>query len=200
MTHCTKVVCSGRSLRPAHGGALSGDFSAWGALDLRTEGGENLDEKHQKTILDIAKRAVENGHRDPEAILEAARRVGRRAHLVENLRAYATRAMFRVKNSVGFAQAKEHSLDDFEFAADLIDSSQVEQIENKILIRELLETLAPLDREIFVRRMRGETCPEIDTEMRLKPRTAEIRFLICKNALRKAFVAKVDRKNCARGC
>ena len=132
--------------------------------------------------------------------MQAAKRVGRRAHLVENLRAYATRAVFRVKDSVGLARAKEEPLDNFEFAAELIDGSQVERIENRILIRELLDTLAPLDREIFVRRMRGETCPDIDTEMRLKPRTAEIRFLICKNALRKAFMDKLDGKKCVRGC
>lgn len=35
-----------------------------------------------------------------------------------NLRAYATRAMFRIKDSVGLAQAKEEPLEDFEFAAD----------------------------------------------------------------------------------
>lgn len=81
-----------------------------------------------------------------------------------------------------------------------IDVSQVEQIENKILIRELLETLKPLDREIFTRHMRGDTCPEIDADLGLKPRTAEIRFAFCKNALRKAFMDKLDRKNCARGC
>ncbi len=154
----------------------------------------------QQAILEVANKALQNGERDPEKILEAAKRVGRRAHLVENVRAYATRAIFRVKNSVGIAQTKEESLTDFEFASELIDDSQVEQIENRILIRELLETLSPLDREIFRRRMDGETCPEIDVAMQLKPHTAEISFLFCKNALRKAFLKKLDRKTYARGC
>lgn len=179
---------------------LSRDVKTWNELLLRLGNGEVLDQEKHQTILDVANKALESGERDPDEVLQVARRVGRRAHLVENLRAYATRAIFRVKDSVGLIQSKEEPLENFECAAELIDTSQVEQIENKILIRELLDRLAPLDREIFLRRMRGETCPDIDAEMRLKPRTAEIRFLICKNALRKAFMDKLDRKNCARGC
>ena len=179
---------------------MSEDVRIWNELNFGAREEEALDAEQHQTIVDVASRALENGHRDPEQVLQVARSVSRRAHLVENLRAYATRAIFRVRDSVGLDQAKEEPLEDFEFAAELIDGSQVEQIENRILIRELLETLKPLDREIFTRRMRGETCPEIDSEMRLRPRTAEIRFLICKNALRKAFMDKLDRKNCARGC
>jgi hypothetical protein len=47
--------------------------------------------------------------------------------------------------------------------------------------------------------MAGETCPEIDSAMNLKPRTAEIRFRVCKNALRKVLQEKLERKTCARG-
>ena len=179
---------------------MSEDVKTWKELGFRVGNGDTLGQEHQQTILEIANKALEHGQRDPEQVFQAAKRVGRRAHLAENLRAYATRAIFRVKDSAGLVQSKEEPLDDFEFAAELIDGSQVEQIENRILIRELLDTLAPLGREIFMRRTRGETCPEIDTEMRLKSRTAEIRFLICKNALRKTFMDKLDRKKCARGC
>jgi hypothetical protein len=179
---------------------LSEDVRAWNELNLGVREAGALDAEQQQTILEVANRALESGECDPEHVLRAARRVSRRAHMVENLRAYATRAMFRIKDSVGLAQAKEEPLEYFEFAPELIDVSQVEQIENKILIRELLETVKPLDREIFTRHMRGDTCPEIDADLGLKPRTAEIRFAFCKNALRKAFMDKVDRKNCARGC
>ena len=41
---------------------------------------------------------------------KAARRVGHRAHLVDDLRAYATRAIFRVKKTVGRAPAEEEQL------------------------------------------------------------------------------------------
>lgn len=136
---------------------MSEDVGTWNELNLGVRGEEALDAEQQQTILEVASRALEKGQRDPEQVLQVARSVGRRAHLVENLRAYATRAIFRVKDSVGLAQPKEEPLEDFEFAAQLIDGSQVEQIENRILIRELLDALEPLDREIFTRRMRGET-------------------------------------------
>jgi DNA-directed RNA polymerase specialized sigma24 family protein len=179
---------------------LPSDFTTWKTLDLRDDSGCLIDEEHQKTILEVANKALETGQRDPRRILQAAKRIGRRAHLVENLRAYAVRAIFRVKNTVGSANVKEEQLTDVEYAPQLTDNSQVEQIENHILVRELLDTLSPLDREIFVRRMDGMTCVEIDLAMDLKPRTAEIRFDACKNALRKAFQEKANRRLGASGC
>jgi DNA-directed RNA polymerase specialized sigma24 family protein len=178
---------------------LSRDVTAWDALDLHTETGVAVPEKDRETILEVAKKALEDGYRDPKQVLQAAARVGRRAHVIENVRAYAVRAIFRVKSKMEPAQVKQEQLTDNEYGAELPDHSQVDQIENRILVRELLETLCAQDREIFLRRMAGETCPEIDSAMNLKPRTAEIRFRVCKNALRKVFQEKLDRKTCARG-
>ena len=113
---------------------------------------------------------------------------------MEDLRAYATSAIFRVKKSVGKAPAEEEQFPEGGPAVEPADYSQVEQIENRILSRELLETLAPLDREIFLRSMEGKTCPEIDSAMHLKPRTAEIRIAFCKSALRKALQEKLDTR------
>ena len=143
-------------------------------------------EDHKKTILDVANQALEVGYRDPTEVLKAAKRVGRRAHLVANLRAYAARAIFRVRDKAD-AQPAEDQLNEEQYAAELTDDSQVENIENRIFLHQLIERLSQLDREIFVRRMDGMTCEEIDEAMKLKPRTAEIRYAICKNALRKAF-------------
>jgi DNA-directed RNA polymerase specialized sigma24 family protein len=179
---------------------LSGDVTAWNELDLRTESGGPINESDRETILDDANKALQNGDHDPKRILQAARRVGRRAHLVENLRAYAMRAIFRAKRPVDPAQLKEEPLSQAEAAAELTDRSQVDQIENRILVRELLDTLSPHDQEIFLRRMAGDTFAEIDSGMNLRPRTAESRFCICKNALRKVLQEKLDRKTCARGC
>jgi hypothetical protein len=179
---------------------LSGDVTAWNALDLRTESGGPVSDRDRETILEVANKALQNGHRDPQQVLQAARRVGRRAHLVENLRAYAMRAIFRAKSELDPAQLKEEPLTEVGYAAELTDRSQVDQIEHRILVQELLATLCPDDREIFLRRMAGETGPEIDLAMNLKPRTAEIRFCVCKNALRKVLEEKLDRKTCARGC
>ncbi len=165
---------------------MAGDVTTWKTLDLRTEDGLVVAEDHQKTILDVASQALETGYRDPAEVLKAAKRVGRRAHLVANLRAYAIRAIFRVRDMAG-AQPEEEQLSEAQYAAELTDDSQADNIESRIFILQLIERLSQLDREIFLRRMDGMTCEEIDEAMKLKPRTAEIRYAICKNALRKAF-------------
>ena len=67
-----------------------------------------------------------------------------------------------------------------------------ERIENAILLKEILDDLSPLDREIFVLRFQGETFPEIDVLMGLRPRTAESRFRSCSAEIREAKSRKLD--------
>ena len=178
---------------------MSRDFMAWDALDLHLDSGISGSEEHRQTILDVTSKAIQDGNRDPKRVIQAAKRVGRRAHLVENLRAYAMRAIFRVKSSSSVTQIREEQLFEEGSIVELTDRVQVDQIENRILIRELLETLSPQDREIFIRSMEGETAPEVDIAMNLKPRTAEGRLRICKNALRKVLEEKSDRTTYTRG-
>jgi hypothetical protein len=51
-----------------------------------------------------------------------------------------------------------------------------DSIEKQILVRELLETLNGLDREIYLRRLNGFEFAEIDKALSLRPRTSEYRF------------------------
>ena len=167
---------------------LSEDISDRRTLRADGNNSKSHSQDQQKLILEIARRALESGNRDPEQVFQVAKKVSLKADLVDNLRAYATRALFRVR---GQSQVSEEQLTETEHAAALIDNSQVEQIEARILVRELLEGLSATDREIFLRMMNGQTCPEIDSAMNLKPRTAEIRSAVCKNALRRAVVKKL---------
>ena len=146
-------------------------------------------QEQQRLILEIASKALESGERDPDEVFQVATRIGQKADLVENLRAYASRALFRVKKR---PQIDAEQLSDIRHANALTDASQIEQIEAQILVRELLDRLQETDREIFIRRMNGETCPEIDEAMNLQPRTSEKRTFICKNALRRAVKKKLD--------
>jgi hypothetical protein len=154
----------------------------------RCENVRSHSQEQQKLILEIATRALENGNRDLEQVFAVAENVGTKAHLIENLRAYATRALFRVRPK---PHVQEEQLIETRHGPALSDSSYVERIEAQILVRELLDGLAATDREIFVRSMNGESCPEIDAHMNLKPRTAEIRLRVCKNALRRAVQNKL---------
>jgi DNA-directed RNA polymerase specialized sigma24 family protein len=148
---------------------------------------EHRSEDQHKVILEIAAKALRNGFGDPERVLKVAEKVSRRAHLIKNVRAYATRALLRATKE---SPCKEEQLIDDHSVA-LTDNSQVERIEARILVRELLDALTPADREIFLRLMHGQTCSEIDASMNLKPRTAEIRSAVCKNALRRAVQKKL---------
>ena len=173
---------------------------AWDAVDLRTQMGLPVCDADRETILDAAERAILQIDRDPEIALRAAARVARQTHVVKDIRAYAIRAIFRAMKKKGFEQAKNDSaVRSSTDVAVLPSPADVGQIEKKILVRELLDTLSLRDREIVMRRVSGDTFPEIDNEMKLKPRTAETRFRASKAVLRKLLDQDLDRRTLTRG-
>jgi DNA-directed RNA polymerase specialized sigma24 family protein len=125
--------------------------------------------------------------------------VSRKLDFIGNLRAYATRAVSRALNKAERGQKKKEALLSFGNMETAADFSQNDEIENEILVRELLDTFTPQDREIFLRRMDGDRFPEIDSEMNLKPRTAEQRFRVCRASLRQVLQDKLDRRASLRG-
>lgn len=154
----------------------------------------------QDTILDVAGKAIAESDRDPEVVIRAAKRIGRKIDVIENLQAYATRAVSRALKKAESAERKENSHVPSRDMETVADFSQNEKIENEILVRELLDKCDPQDREIVLRRISGDTFPEIDCEMNLKPRTAERCFRLCKAALRQILHGKLDRltSSCGR--
>jgi hypothetical protein len=135
---------------------------AWDAVDLRKQGGIPVSSAEREIIFDVAEKAILNSDRDPEVVLRAAARVSRKLDLIGNLRAYAARAISRALNKAEKAQQKKDALVSFGNMETAADFSQSDKIDNEILVRELLETFAPQDREIFRRRMDGDTFAEID--------------------------------------
>jgi DNA-directed RNA polymerase specialized sigma24 family protein len=173
---------------------------AWDTVDLRTQMGLPVCDADRETILDAVEKAILKSDRDPETALRAAARIARKIHALKNLEAYAIRAVFRAMKKEGFEQAKKDSvvLSSTDVAV-LPGPAGVGQIENRILVRELLDTLSSRDREIVMRRVSGDTFPEIDNEMKLKPRTAETRFRASKDILRKLLDQDLDRRTLTRG-
>ena len=159
---------------------------AWEPVQLRSENGEMICDADRETILASVERALLRTDRDPDVILKAASVVGRRVgHIKSNLQAYAARCIYRATRRSEIAELTHDELVGVGKSDELPDPYQnVEQIENRILVRELLETLSPQDRDIFIRHMSGHTFARIDNDMDLKPRTAEFRFRLCKDALR----------------
>jgi DNA-directed RNA polymerase specialized sigma24 family protein len=172
---------------------------AWDTVNLRTQGGMPVSPAERQIIFDVAEKAILNSDRDPDVILRAAARVSRKLDFIGNLRAYATRAVSRALNKAEKAQKKKDALLSFGNMETAADFSQNDKIENEILVRELLDTFTPQDREIFLRRMDGDRFPEIDSVMNLKPRTAEQRFRVCRASLRQVLQDKLDGRASLRG-
>jgi DNA-directed RNA polymerase specialized sigma24 family protein len=125
-----------------------------------------------------------NRDSDPDITIAAVHEAARQRQFVSNLRAYAARTIFRAMRKFEVSEAKRAARADSGYTHKLpaLDF-QPEQIENRILIRELMETLSPTDREIFSLRMYRCTFPEIDAQLKLRPRTAEQRYRACKDQL-----------------
>jgi hypothetical protein len=173
---------------------------AWDAIKLHTEDGLPVSKTDRETILDVAEQVILGSEHDPKYVFRAAQRVSRNLHLIESLRGYAKRAMI----AAGDRAARDQKLKDKPVRRremdQLPDLSHRDDIENRVLIRELLESLPALDREILLRKVSGETGPDIDREMNLKPRTSESRFRAAKTALQQIFfkTPDIDKRSRAR--
>lgn len=167
---------------------------AWEAINIRTHRGLPVCDADRETILDVAERAVLLRDQDPEVVMKAAAKVGRHVHVIDNLRAYVDRAIGRAIKKTVVAQTKRDRNFISADLCNLADATNVDHIQNKILVRELLDTLAPQDREIMLRRIEGYMFQEIDEELNLKPRTAESRYRTCKEALRQVLSDKLDSR------
>jgi hypothetical protein len=164
---------------------------AWDSTNLRTQDGIPVSPTDRDTILDVAGQAIIASDRDPDLVIRAAQRVSRKLHVIDNLRAYATRAVSRALDKAERAEWKRNSHVSSRDMETIADYSQTDKIENEILCRELLDKIEAQDREIFLRRIAGDTFPQIDCVLNLKPRTAERRFRLCKAVLRKVLEGKL---------
>lgn len=164
---------------------------AWDAIDLRTKNGLPLPDADREVILDVAGKAILESDQDPAVVLRAAQRVGRKSHVIQNVRAYTTRA---VNAALHYAKRKQELKErpvvhrNVEAIADL---KRRDEIEKRVLVREVLEHLSAQDREIFLRRLSGEPYSKIDEDMNLTPRTAETRCRAAKRQLRQLLDEKL---------
>jgi DNA-directed RNA polymerase specialized sigma24 family protein len=172
---------------------------AWDAIDLRTKNGLPLPDADREIILEVAEKAILDSDQDPAVVIRAAERVGRRHDIIQNVRAYATRT---INAALHYAQRKQELKErpvarrDMEGIADL---KRRDEIEKRVLVREVLEHLPAQDREIFLRRVAGEPYSKIDTDMNLTPRTAETRYRAAKRLIRQLLDEKLDPPTGSRG-
>ncbi len=157
---------------------------AWETVEFRTETGMPLPERERQILLEAASEAILNRDSDPGITIAAVHEAVRQRQFISNLRAYTARTIFRAIRKVEVSEAKRAARTESDYTHKLPGLDfQPEQIENRILIRELMETLTPTDREIFSLRMYRCSFPEIDAQLKLRPRTAEQRYRACKEQL-----------------
>ena len=167
---------------------------AWDAIDLRTKTGLPLSDDDRATILDVAGKAILGSEQDPAVVIQAAKRVGRRLHVIQNLRAYATRAINAALHSAQRKQLLKEQPVVQRNMEGIADLARREEIERRVLLREVLEHLPALDREIFLRRTAGEPFSHIDGELNLTPRTAETRYRAARRVMRRLLDQKLGQQ------
>ena len=172
---------------------------AWDAINLRTDRGLPVSEADREIILSAAEKALLRGDQDPSIVIRAAERVSRKLHVVENLRAYASRAMSAALHRAAREQGQREPSVCQRDPEGFPDLNQRDDIEKRVFVRELLESLPSQDREILLRKVWGDSGAEIERDLNLKPRTAETRFRAARTALRKLIADKLDNQTRTRG-
>jgi DNA-directed RNA polymerase specialized sigma24 family protein len=172
---------------------------AWDAIDLRTKTGLPLSDADRETILDVAGKAILDSDQDPAVVIQAAKRVGRRLHIIQNLRAYATRAINAALHTAERKQVLKEQPVVQRNMEGIADLTRRDEIERRVLVREVLEHLPAQDREIFLRRMAGEPFSKIDGDLNLTPRTAETRCRAARRVMRRLLDEKFGQQTRARG-
>jgi DNA-directed RNA polymerase specialized sigma24 family protein len=171
---------------------------AWEAIQLNGENNLPVSNEDRELILKSVDTALLHSDCDPDVILNAATMVARNIKRVRtNLQAYAGRTFFRAirraqaTDRTQTARLSNNALRQIPDPPSVYSSE--ERIGTSILVFELLGTLSVLDRDIVLRHMSGHKFQRIDQELNLKPRTAEFRFRICKDALRAQLTQKMRR-------
>ncbi len=172
---------------------------AWDAVNLRTDRGLPVSEADREIILSAAEKALLQSDQDPSIVIRAAERVSRKLHVIENLRAYASRAMSTALHRAAREQGQKEPSVCQRDPEGFPDLNQRDDIEKRVFVRELLESLPSQDREILLRKVWGDSGAEIERDLNLKPRTAETRFRAARTALRKLIADKLDNQTRPRG-
>jgi hypothetical protein len=168
---------------------------AWEAVEFRDRHGNLVGEKTRATLLRLIEKALGTPAADPSVLINAAANVCANIGEIRNFAAYANRSIFRAARRGYVEECKAQALME-PLPRELRhreDSTVTESVERQILIEELLSVLSPIDRDIYTRHLNGQTFPQIDKALSLKPRTSEYRFREAQSRIRKALAARPPR-------
>ncbi len=163
---------------------------AWDAVQFRDQNGNLVGEKTRDTLLRLIEKALGTPDADPDVLINVASGVCANLGSVRNFAAYANRSIFRAARKAYVVEKKlETRLEPLPEDSRSLEglTTSPEPVEDQILLQELLNHLNGLDREIYLRRLKGFSFVEIDTALNLKPRTSEYRFREAQLRLRKTL-------------
>jgi hypothetical protein len=166
---------------------------AWEGVEFRDRHGNPVGEKTRETLLRLIEKALGTSAADPSVLINAAANVCANIGTIRNFTAYANRSIFRAARQGYVAECKTQALME-PLSGRLRDvedrTASTEAVEQQILIEELLNALNSIDREIYVRHLKGQSFPCIDKALSLKPRTSEYRFREAQSRIRKSLSAR----------
>jgi hypothetical protein len=153
---------------------------AWEAVEFRDRHGNLVSKEIREMLLRLIEKALRTApDADPADLMNAASTVCANIDEVRNFSAYANRSIFRIAQRGNVAERKARArLQPLREKSRHLESPTVssDPVERQILLGELLDTLHPLDKEIYMRHINGQSFPQIDKALSLKPRTSEYRF------------------------
>lgn len=161
----------------------------WETLKLLNRSGHPLTSSQREIILKGVEKVLTSPYVKLETVLRTAVNVARNIDGARDPDAYTKRSFFRVDRSARIAARKEAALTEQLGPQHLSNQAAtlqaVEPVEQQVLIRELLEQLDGLEREIYLARLSGDSFKQIDKTLSLKPGTSEDRYRKAKYRLSK---------------
>jgi hypothetical protein len=149
----------------------------WEPFELSNRSGEPLSDDDRAIILRALERALQSSDIGIEKLLAVARKIGSNIGHIKDLGAYSTTAFSRTVKQQKIAFEKETELLE-PLQPYHVDErrSSASAIEQQTLLRQLLDRLGGLERDIYLARLKGHEFAKIDKAFDLKPGTSENRY------------------------
>ena len=164
---------------------------SWEPLKLLNRSGHPLTGFQREIILRGVEKALASPYVKLETVLRTAVNVARNIDDARDPKAYTNRSFFVAGRNARIAAEKEAALTGplgpQHFNGQVPGLQTVEPVEQQVLIRELLDQLNGLEKEIYLARLSGDSFKQIDETFNLKPRTSEDRFRQAQAKLRLAM-------------
>ena|SRR5581483_7640667 len=151
--------------------------------------GRPLPPKLRDQIVECVISAIAHPKADIDAVLQRAKTIAQRAAegQIEDVRHYATKALFAVSRKASLRREKEPVTSQAPGRIEILAGPAIEAspsaLEDRVLLRELLDSLPEVDREVLIRHIEGWEHNEIAKELGISEATSWFRLRRAKKKL-----------------